>query len=367
MKDIEGARQSAQGTKILRCRILVVGAGPAGASAAAAAARRGLDVLVVERKTRVGVPVRCAEYIPAPLLGQIDPRRGFVVQSVRGMKTFLEGREVRETSAPGYIIRRDLFDQALALEAERAGAKLLLSTRVLSRHGESVSARDGDGAGIKIEAQVVIGADGPHSVVGGWIDSRNRNLMPALQVSVPLPAPMDHTEVYFHKEIYGGYGWLFPKGDTANVGLGMKKGKGGAGSIRRVLERFVNQLARAGKIEERILGRTAGWIPAEPPRKVVEGRILLAGDAAGQTNSITGAGVAQAVICGRMAGEAAAKAVQGGNPDLLSEYETRWRDLYEDTLSRAFERRQLLEREWDRLHEIIKHCWIAFREYYERP
>jgi len=86
------------------CHILVVGAGPAGTCAAARAAREGLKVIVVERRAIVGVPIRCAEYIPAPLMGELDVDRQFVVQSVRGMRTMLPGGEVRETRAPGFMI-----------------------------------------------------------------------------------------------------------------------------------------------------------------------------------------------------------------------------------------------------------------------
>jgi geranylgeranyl reductase family protein len=352
--------------KTLHCHVLVVGAGPAGSSAAAAAAGKGLKVLLIERKAEVGIPVRCAEYIPAPLLGELDLDQNVVVQPVEKMKTFVAGVEVKETQAPGYIIRREQFDQALARQAERAGADLLLSTRVLTLTGERVLLRRRDGSLVEIDADIIIGADGPHSTVGRWIQLTNRHLMPALQVSVPLVARMDHTEVYFQQQIYGGYGWLFPKGETANVGLGMKERRGDC-SIRIALDRFVEQLVQSGKIRRSILGLTAGWIPAEPLRNAVIGRVLLAGDAAGQTNAITGAGVAQAVLCGRMAGEYAAKAIQAGDLNLLQEYDTQWWDLFGETLQRAYERRQQLERGWDTLEDTIRSCWIAFRQYYARP
>ena len=100
-------------TSAMECDILVVGAGPAGSSAALAAAREGARVLMVERKAKAGVPVRCAEYMPAPLLGKIGPEREFIVQAVRGMRTFLPNGEVKEMVAPGFTIRRDLFDQTL--------------------------------------------------------------------------------------------------------------------------------------------------------------------------------------------------------------------------------------------------------------
>ncbi len=107
-----------------RCDILVVGAGPAGSSAARAAASRGLDVLVVERRETIGVPVQCAEFIPAPLLGVIGLARDFVVQSVRGMKTILPDGGTEHMRAPGFMIRRDLFDQALARAAEEGGGRV---------------------------------------------------------------------------------------------------------------------------------------------------------------------------------------------------------------------------------------------------
>ena len=83
--------------KTLTCDILVVGAGPAGTSAAREAASKGACVIVVESRAVIGVPVQCAEYIPAPLLGEVCLRPDFVVQPLRGMKTLLNGRTSRKS------------------------------------------------------------------------------------------------------------------------------------------------------------------------------------------------------------------------------------------------------------------------------
>jgi digeranylgeranylglycerophospholipid reductase len=352
--------------KTIRCDVLVIGAGPAGGAAAGAAARAGAKVLVAERKEKVGVPVRCGEHIPAPLLGEVDLGSAFVIQAVRGMRTFLPGGGVKETPAPGFIIRRDLFDQALAADAEAAGARLLLSTRVSTRKEGEVFLKRADGEVSVVRPGVIVGADGPHSIAGKWIGSVNSRLMPAIQVRVPLARPLELTEVHFLPEVYGGYAWFFPRGAVANVGLGIRRRGKREISLPALLGRFLSKLEGAGKIRNRPLERQAGWIPAEPVRRVTGENILLAGDAAGQTHPMTGAGIHTAVSCGRMAGEWAARAAGAGNLSLLSEYESEWRDLFGETIGRGFARREELEAGWDRLADLLPRCWVAFREYYAR-
>ena len=125
---------------------------------------------------------------------------------------------------------------------------------------------------------------------------------------------MHHTEVYLSPDIYGGYGWLFPKGDTANVGLGMKRNNAHSHRIHAMLGRFMEKLKKDGKIKGDPLNSTAGWIPVKPLEKSVNGNILLVGDAAGHTHPITGAGIFTAVSCGKMAGNWAAKALKSKGP-----------------------------------------------------
>jgi geranylgeranyl reductase family protein len=341
-----------------------VGAGPAGSSAAIAAANRGVKVLAVERRQIVGVPVQCAEFIPAPLIGEVNLGLSFVVQSVAGMKTVLPDGESHKTRVPGFIIRRDLFDQILAEAAKKAGTEILVGTRALSLDGNEVALRMRDGSIARVRAKVIIGADGPHSTVGRWIESVNKNLISAIQCRFPLTRPLDHTEIYFDQEIYAGYGWLFPRDHEANVGIGMKNAGSGSQSVVEVFDRFISRLKKAGKIKGDPKHRTAGWIPVEPLRVTSINNILLVGDAAGHTHPITGAGVHHAVVCGTMAGESAAKAIENRNLGLLSRYEIEWRDLFGDTLNRAFQRRQTMERQWTKLNEIIPQCWVAFKTYY---
>ncbi len=346
-----------------RCDILVIGAGPAGASAAEKAAGAGAKVLFIDRKKVIGEPVRCAEFIPRQLLGELYCGKEFIVQPVKNMKSILPGNEITETPSPGFIINRNQFDQALAAKAVDSGAEVWTESSAVGLDGNDVTVLK-KSERINIRAKIIIGADGPHSRVGKWIGSPNKNLLPALQARAALTDSIDYTEVRFDKRFYGGYAWFFPKGNTANIGLGIKQVKGFKG-LKSHLEFFLKELKAQGKITGEISGYTAGWIPAEAPRKITKDNVMLAGDAGGQTHPITGAGVAQAVMCGRMAGEWAAEAVKKDDISLLSEYDNEWMDLYGKSQERAFERRQLMENNWSDLDKEIKKCWVAFREYYK--
>lgn len=347
------------------CDILVVGAGPAGSVAAHAAAKQGAKVLLVERRATIGVPVQCAEYIPAMLMGKVNLGRRYVAQGIKGMKTFRPDTPEKIMKAPGYIIHRDRFDQALAQAAEDSGVSVMTSTRAVERQESgAVILKTAPGRYMKVQPQIIIGADGPHSTVGSWVGAVNRNLLPGVQMTFELTQPLDHTEVYFSPDIYAGYGWLFPKGEHANVGLGLKRNSRNTERIRSTLDRFVAELKAQKKIKGHPLAYAAGWIPAESVRTAVYDSTVLVGDAAGHTHPITGAGIFAAVVGGRMAGKWAGRAIDEDNIELLGRYDDEWQDLMGDTLNRAYQRRQHMEQKWDNFSATVQKCWVAYRDYY---
>ncbi len=344
--------------------ILIVGAGPAGASAAAAAAEQKCRVLMLDRRKEVGVPVQCAELIPAQLVGELKLGRDYIVQPTRGMKTFLGDQEVKETVSSGFMIRRDHFDQTLVKAACDRGADILLETKAVSRRGRDVVIHTKGKAPQKITATIIIGADGPLSTVAQWIGVARPELISTIQVRVPLKEPMDFTEVYFDPAIYCGYAWLFPRGNQANLGLGVKKRKGVRPPLRWLLDLHLSRCCEAGKIEASPTKPITAWVPAGPAAPIVHENVLLVGDAAGQTHPITGAGIFSAAAAGRMAGTWAATALQSKDLTCLRGYDAEYQDLFGLSTQRAVARQQLLESRWDDLDEILKYCWIAFKEYY---
>ena len=341
--------------------VLVVGGGPAGSSAAHRAASNGARVLLIDRRTSIGVPVRCAEFIPKLLMREVGPRaRRSIVQSVDEMVTHFPDGDVSRLASPGHMLNRATFDRSLVLDAVAHGAHVLAGTRAVAHSEEGVLARRGRTV-LQIRANVIVGADGPASTVGRWMGRRNRVFVIGVQYEVPLLEPMTHTEVHFDSAYPLGYAWLFPKGDVANVGVGVARKS--AGDARCALDRFLSDLAARGKVDGRtILRFTSGLIPVGgPPEATVDGNMLLVGDAAGQCDPITGAGVSAAVICGKMAGEAAAKAVREGDLGRLLRYENEWRRLFGRSLEDARRRREHLEKHWDLddLDDVVRRSWVT--------
>jgi flavin-dependent dehydrogenase len=316
---------------------------------------------MVEKKRRIGLPVQCAEYIPKLLLTKLDLEKSFICQSVNAMHTVLPDGGVHKIKMPGYLIDRALFDQRLAGAARAKGAILHTGERAVShKNGKVLLHR-----GTTIKPGVIIGCDGPHSTVRAWMGQGPQAFLTGLQMRAALKTPMNHTEIYFHPKIKGGYGWLFPKGKTANVGIGMRAASGA--SARSAFQFFYKMLCGLGKVAGVVPGWMGGKIPAGGPGVTLKHNMILAGDAAGHTHPVTGAGIANSVVCGLMAGKWGARAALGGDLNTLHEYEKEWRLLLADELKRAAQKRVKLESQWKDLQTMVRQCWPAFKAYYHDP
>jgi geranylgeranyl reductase family protein len=348
-----------------RVDVLVVGAGPGGSTAARVAAAEGARVLLVEKRPVVGLPVQCAEYVPAQIVGYVTPPERCTRARIRTLRTHLSDGETVETPAAGYVLDRASFDKALAVAASRAGAEIWTAARAMERTERGVLVRRA-GRDIEVACRVVIGADGPRSTVGRWVGQTNTEFIDGLQVEIILPAPQESTHVYFDPIYRGGYGWLFPKGETANVGVGVNRGMGG--DPRAALAHLLEKLEIAPGA---ILGRTGGPVPSGGSvAQVRVDNVLLVGDAAGHTHPVTGAGIFSAIVSGELAGGAAAKAVKSGDLASLDEYEREWSPFMGGPLRHALTKRRYLDEHWSDdpavLSGVVRETWVAFKTYGRR-
>ncbi|MEE9432676.1 MAG: NAD(P)/FAD-dependent oxidoreductase [Sphingorhabdus sp.] len=348
--------------------IAIVGLGPAGASAAAIAARSGLSVAGFDRKSSAGHPVQCAEFIPAMLDAGELAISSSSVQKIDEMITYVEGSGPDLTkNFSGHMIDRQMFDASLVQIAEEAGAKCHFgaSAKALDDRGRLILS-----TGERVAAKIILGADGPRSIIGAAVGSENEQIIETRQVSVELLSPHFATDIYLSNAFPGGYGWMFPKGKIANIGIGVEAGE--RPRLRAALDALVEQIAATGQVGRKVLGYTGGPIPAggliQPTGKIGETPIILAGDAAGLANPITGAGISVAVATGRLAGEAAASYLHGGGVGALELYAEELEDDYGASLRRAVARRKNL-RDWSNKNGALQAAemrsgWIAYPEYW---
>jgi geranylgeranyl reductase family protein len=330
--------------------VVVLGLGPAGAAAAAEAARRGCKVIALDRKRAPGLPVQCAELVPR----LVDVRPDVIRQRIDSMATFVEDDAPDlKRGFPGHMLDRAAFDASLVQEAVRAGADVRLSSFIRKVTGNGiVELADGSA----LSARVIVGADGPRSRAGKAIGAVNEELVETRQITVTLREPYAATDVFLSAEIPGGYGWLFPKGERANLGAGVSPAH--KGRLKSIVARM--HASQSRRVSSEVLTLTGGAIPVggmlKPWGFVEQSLVLLAGDAAGLANPVTGAGIAAAVHSGRLAGQAAASG-------RFEEYEQELRDVYGAALDRALARRRELLR--SRLEKAaLRRGWIAYPEYW---
>jgi len=320
-----------------RIDIAVVGAGPAGSTAAEAAAKLGAEVVLIERKKEIGTPVQCGGFLPEveelrallprakipDALAEVPERQ--ILTRTRRQRIYAPSGKAKEFPVRGRVVDRRSFDRDLAWRAARAGAQVLVETRaIMDDRALRLSGRNS----CELDAKVVIGADGPSSAT-----ARGAKMACRQEVGVCLEYEMadvdidpDAAEMYFGTSCApGGYAWIIPLGeDVANVGVGVRsaylQGKG----LRDVLDSFITEhpIAKEKLQRGEVTAVMRGLVPAGGiPPAIQKGNVLLAGDAAGQVMATSGGGIPLAMVGGVLAGEVAARHVRGEGD--LEEYPSR--------------------------------------------
>ena len=346
--------------------VLVVGLGPAGSVAATEAARAGLSVMAIDRKQQVGVPVQCAEYIPLPI-GQYAQAAGVLQQAISGMTSRLPSGAKTQSALPGLMIDRTAFDQALAQQAADHGVEVCCEARLVQVDAQQQLAEvKTPSTEMCVHYRLLIAADGPHSSVAASLQLAPLDSVFTRQYTVPLLQPLTDTQVWLSGDFPGGYAWLFPKGSVANLGAGADKRW--THDIKQPLESLHQELVAQGWVGREVLKLTGGLIPVGGLRPSLHiDHILFAGDAAGLTDPITGAGIAAALASGELAGAAAARYLLRQQADALTEYEQEIRERYTPSLQRALQRRAQFEAAGGKLlgDAQYRQTWIAYPEYFQ--
>jgi len=310
--------------------LVVIGAGPAGLMAGLEAAREGLSVTIVERNERIGFPLNCAEAVTIPSIEAIiSPKQKWIKSVIERARLVSPSGYIFELHHPqaGYILDRPVMQQDLADEFEAAGGTLFTDCRaeLLHKNGErfdSLAVVMADGSRRHLEAGLFIAADGVEGTVARLAGIDNR-------------LDLEVTEAFFQYRLTnvsietdlmefrvgstvapGSYLWVFPRGENeALVGVGA--------SVRadvtpkELLDRFVSDRFPLAETTSTSCGTSQRY---QGPSKLAEKNLLVIGDAARLLDSVTSAGIANAMLSGQLAGRAAVSWSQNNNEKLSSLY-----------------------------------------------
>lgn len=314
--------------------VLIVGGGPAGASAGREAARRGVSAILFEKEAlpRVkpcggGLSEAGIEELGEPLPDHLKLREVSGLRLIYGNHS-LEADAGRRIAT---MISRAAFDHYLVRRAVDAGVELHEGERALRFEERDDRVRLHTDRGIH-EGRILVVAEGSQGRLARLVRQPDRKGQYGVAMVAEIPASLDsfpgghsrtRPEIYFDA-MDGGYGWVFPQRDTFSVGVGTFTGH--PRLPRRVFRAFLDRCRFPAAIPSK-----GHVIPLGGVSRVLRrGRILLAGDAAGFVDPFSGEGISHALRSGRLAGEAAADALNGGRPGVaLLRYERRCRREFE--------------------------------------
>lgn len=321
--------------------VIVVGAGPAGATTAMALARKGRDVLLLDRQD-FPRDKTCGDAVPAGAIEllyglgmreKIDsagfyPVRKLLISSLKGYVLEADFRE-SPSGAESYVIPRLQFDVALQQHAVDSGAEFARAQvkEPIVEDGRVVGVRARrNGKLEEIRANMVVGADGATSVITRALRPENNRHLDkhravALRAYVEDLEELPHQiEFYLYKGIVPGYAWIFPIGEgKANIGLGMRLDI--FRRQKRSLEEMLGVFMEMPAVKKRLkhggqLRDVATWSlnfgSQNDLMHVYDGAILV-GDAAGFINPLTGGGIHNSVVSGVFAADTIDDALTQGD------------------------------------------------------
>lgn len=315
---------------------VVVGGGPAGATAAADLARAGRSVVLLDRAGRIKP---CGGAIPPRLIEEFEIPDGLLVAKVTSARMVApSARAVDMPIEGGFVgmVDRDVFDEWLRSRAAAAGARRETGTFVCidrDRDGAAVvryETRDGETR--RIRTRAVIGADGANSAVARQQVPGGDDVPYVFAYHEIVRSPRDgaagfdgsRCDVYYQGRLSPDfYAWIFPHGDTTSVGVGTAhKGfslRGAVGELR----------AGTGLDSMDTIRREGAPIPLRPLKRWDNGRdIVLAGDAAGVVAPASGEGIYYAMTGGRLAAEAVEQFLATGDARALAQARKRFMEAH---------------------------------------
>lgn len=323
----------------LKCDVAVIGAGPAGSTTARTIARQGFDVLLVEKDEYPGKTNVCAGGVPESIIKDLKLSSNVVEKEIIGGKHYFPwGLTISNLN--GITVYRNVFDKELAEKVVGEGTKImtnmLIKDVIVKSEGVRVKSEENT-----IDSKLVVFADGPNTLayrrfgIGFMPGSDKTCVSVACEVRWENN-PLDYTEFYYGYDISPwGYGWIFPKRNTVNVGVGCLH----SGLNSNIIESLNYLLQKHPLTHEKLKGKEIVWlrsalIPAAPAKQIFGERMLVVGDAAGMVDPVTGGGIAHAINGGMLAGKISCEALE--EDDFSSMFLSRYQSLWHKTTDYSY-------------------------------
>ena len=314
--------------------VVIAGGSIAGLFCAREIANSGHSVLVLEEDYEIGTPEHCGGLVSTSGLGEL----GIIPRS----KTFNHMIESAEVFAPNgnsftinskkqkvaEINRREL-DKQIAHQAQKNGADIKVRTSFQELTNDGIRTSDGE-----IKCKIVVDARG----VSALVNKDRDGILSSAQYEIYADwIKKGKVEVYFDQEKYPGFfSWIIPSGEgTGKVGV--------AGRGINAADALENFLSKKGKYSTIRKIFAPIWIKG-PIEKFVSDRLVIVGDAAGQSKPTTAGGIFSCGMGGIFAGQAIAKFLESGNKYELEEYQKNWKQMFGKEFEKQSFARKLLER-----------------------
>ena len=309
--------------------VIVVGAGPAGATAAYYLAKGGHRVILLDRQIFPREKV-CGDFVgPAAIkelqdLGIAELADVKDANVIDAAAVFFDGEELVSAQMPqkGRVIPRKTLDALIFAAAKKAGANTMENVLVTGFSVENdnvkVAAKTAEGTRV-FHAGLLIGADGSNSLIAqglrGYVPPKANRLVGVRGYFENVEGPADRADLHFLSDSFPGYCWVFPTGNNqANVGVGVLLETTPAS--RRPKELLAELVSNYEGLKQRLQNATQkGALETwpintyNPNLPIVGNRVILVGEAAGLVNPLNGEGIQYALFSGKWAAETAKAAI----------------------------------------------------------
>ncbi len=322
------------------CDVVIIGAGPVGSTIAYYLAKKGLNVMLVEKKKQIGYPLQCAGIVSRHIFNYNELPDDIILNTVNG--AFLHTRNhilnVKKDYEVAYIIDRIAYDEFLLKRALDAGVKLTNQKAVDFDVNKGITYLSNNQ---KVTSKIIVGCDGYNSKLSHSMGNAQSNFA-ASQMLVKIDennmksfrnsneSINNYVDTYLLEEILPGFIWVIPIGNNRyRVGLFSTH------SHKRqdeILKGFLND-----NFYYEIIEKYKGFIPVfSSNNKVVKNRGLLIGDAAGQIKPTSGGGLMIAFDACRVACKYITEAIRKDDLDILKGYQKEFNKKYSKEFNYQF-------------------------------